>query len=273
MIWFDFKNHEVGCFFPTLDIRNVSPEGELSLAENTQSQTASPEVLNWVQIRWTRWIIKKTNAISQGKMLWPRSSVNNSIILMKNPVFSTSPSLKSDDRSKMRMYLAAFWCPCITCSSIVTIPSWLSLFLTVFHLKSLRCDILVMVTPLKMIRAINHESRPDHIVGILTILISNEQFWEFRYSLGNRKLIIWSKIIWNLHMVYIKKIIAINPPWNSFQNHASGNTYTLPSNDANKTKPCSSFPPIPSGGGIARRLNISRDTAQETEDYIFIFIW
>ena len=32
----------------------------------------------------------------------------------------------------------------------------------------------------------------DHIVGILTILISNEQLWEFRYSLGNRKLIIWS---------------------------------------------------------------------------------
>ena len=68
-------------------------------------------------------------------------------------------------------------------------------------------------------------------------------------------------------MVYIKKIMTINPPWNSFQNHASGNTNT------NNTKICSSLPPSHSiWGGVAGRLNISRDTAQETEDYILIFI-
>ena len=72
-------------------------------------------------------------------------------------------------------------------------------------------------------------------------------------------------------MVYIKKII-INPHWNSFQNHASGNTNTLLSHGANNTKICSSLPPIPSRGQVSRRLNISRDAAQETEDYIFIFI-
>ena len=44
-------------------------------------------------------------------------------------------------------------------------------------------------------------------------------------------------------MVYIKKIITINPPWNSFQNHASGNTNTLPSHGTNNTKICSSLPP------------------------------
>ena len=33
----------------------------------------------------------------------------------------------------------------------------------------------------------------DYIVELLTILISNEQLWKFRYSWGNCKLIIGSK--------------------------------------------------------------------------------
>ena len=93
----------------------------------------------------------------------------------------------------------------------------------------------------------------DYIVEILTILISNEQLWEFRYSLGNRKLIIWSKN--NLKFAYgiYKKIITINPPWNSFQNHASGNTNTLPSHGTNNTKICSSLPPSHSIWGWRNR--------------------
>ena len=46
-----------------------------------------------------------------------------------------------------------------------------------------------------------------------------------------------------MHIVYIKKIIAISSPWNSFQNHASGNTNTLPSHGTNNTEICSSFSP------------------------------
>ena len=50
-----------------------------------------------------------------------------------------------------------------------------------------------------------------HIVGIITMLISNEQLWEFRYSLGNPKLIIWSKNDLKLAYGIYKRIITINP--------------------------------------------------------------
>ena len=69
-------------------------------------------------------------------------------------------------------------------------------------------------------------------------------------------------------MVYMKKIITINPPWNLFQKQASGNTNTLSSHGTNSTKICSSLPPSHSiWAGVARRLNISRDTAQEMVDF------
>ena len=44
-----------------------------------------------------------------------------------------------------------------------------------------------------MLTPIDASSGRDYIVKIVTILISNEQMWEFRYSWGNRKLIIGSK--------------------------------------------------------------------------------
>ena len=57
----------------------------------------------------------------------------------------------------------------------------------------------------------------DLIVEILTILISNEQLWEFRYSLGNLKLIIWStnnlKFAYGIYKKKSWQIVPSLPPF------------------------------------------------------------
>ena len=92
----------------------------------------------------------------------------------------------------------------IVMDSIIALAAWINLAqLTFANLQRLQCADRSLLKNVAMqtgqIIFLNPKSGrfaptcKDHIAGILTILISNELLWEFRYSLGNRKLIIWSK--------------------------------------------------------------------------------
>ena len=134
-------------------IGNVSPGGEqTSLAIHPQRFSIGFESGEHV-----RWMIQKTNAISLGISFWLTSSVNRSIILLKNLIFSTQTSPFSEERSNMSMYPVALWRPCTTCSSMhsssvrecTPYHDWASS--TVSRWESLRWDILAMPITLKTI--------------------------------------------------------------------------------------------------------------------------
>ena len=82
----------------------------------------SPEVFDRVQVRWTLWMIRKTNVICLEEILWPTRAVWIAVLSCRK--IQSYPhrwalSGKSDDRSNMPRCPVAFWHPCLTCSSIV----------------------------------------------------------------------------------------------------------------------------------------------------------
>ena len=81
----------------------------------------SPGVLDRVQVRWTRQMMQKKNVISLEKFVNLQAVWIAALSCWK--IYSSphkrAPSVKSDDRSNIQMYPAAFWRPYTTCSSIV----------------------------------------------------------------------------------------------------------------------------------------------------------
>ena len=112
-------------------IRNVSPWGEQNLVESTLNLKLRsifiyischpfPEVLNRVQVWWTR-VDDPENSFDL-QAVWIAAS----------SLLHRASSVKRDDRSNMPMYPVAFWRSSTTCNSIVPlyenapIPCWVS---------------------------------------------------------------------------------------------------------------------------------------------------